>query len=76
MLQRAEELEKGTVVIKNEDGLRLWVGHGSGDKVCSFDAAQKFMDRLDIKDKEFRVYDGWYHKRRFTPIRPSPLGMN
>ena len=76
MLQRAEELEKGTVAIKNEDGLRLWVGHGSGDKVCSFDATQKFMDRLDIKDKEFRVYDGWYHKRRSTPTLSFALAMN
>ena len=66
MLQRAEELEKGTLVIKDEDNIRLWVGHGSGDKVCSFEATRNFMDRLDIKDKELKVYHGWYHKRRST----------
>ena len=66
MLQRAEELEKGTVAIKDEDGLRIWVGHGSGDKVCSFEATQKLMDRLEVNDKQLRVYDGWFHKRRST----------
>lgn len=66
MLQRAEELEKGTIVIRDETNLQIWVGHGSGDKVCSFDATQKFMSRLEVKEKDFRVYDGWYHKRRMA----------
>lgn len=69
MLQRAEELEKGTIVIKDEDGLRLWVGHGSGDKVCSFEATQGLMDRVQAKDKVFRAYDGWFHKRKSASWR-------
>ncbi|KAG6995454.1 glucose-6-phosphate 1-dehydrogenase [Physcia stellaris] len=67
MLQRAEELERGTVVIKDRTNLQIWVGHGSGDKVCSFDATQKFMSRLEVKEKDFRVYDGWYHKLHAEP---------
>ena len=66
MLRRAEQLETGAVTPKDEDGIRVWVGHGSGDKVCSFEATQKFMDRLEVKDKEFRIYDGWFHKRKFA----------
>ena len=66
MLQRAEELERGTVVIRDRTGLQIWVGHGSEDKICSFDATQNFMSRLEVKEKEFRVYDGWYHQRRMA----------
>ena len=73
MLQRAEELERGAVTIMEEDDLQLWVGHGSGDRVCSFDATQKFMDRLRVKDKEFKIYDGWFHKRRPIPWRANQL---
>ena len=67
MLQRAEELERDAVTITEDDDLQIWVGHGTGDKVCSFDATQKFMDRLQVKHKEFKIYDGWFHKRRLIP---------
>ena len=73
MLQRAEELERGAVTITEKDDLQIWVGHGSGDRVCSFDATQKFMDRLRVKDKEFKIYDGWFHKRRPIPWRANQL---
>jgi len=61
MLERAEDLETGKVTVEGE-GLRVWVGHGSGDLVTSFDASQRFVDGLKVEDKEFRIYDGWYHK--------------
>lgn len=71
-LARAAELEKGVVVL--EDGvsegqlpLRVWLGHGTADRVTSFKASQNFMNRLAAKDKEFRVYDGWYHKCKWSP---------
>ena len=63
MLQRAEELEKGKVVIEPAEGVRLWVSHGSEDRVCGYEATQQFMGRLKVDDREFRTYDGWYHKR-------------
>lgn len=69
MLERADELDKGVVTVKEGDeeidGVRIWVGHGSADHVCSFNAAQRCFERLAVKDKEFKTYEGWYHKRGF-----------
>lgn len=62
MLQRAEDLDAGRVSSKDLEGCSLWVGHGTEDRVTSFKATAKFMNRLNIKDKTFQVYDGHYHK--------------
>ena len=62
LLKRAEELEKGEITIEDGDHVKVWIGHGTGDKVCSYQATQGFMSRLLVKDKEFRTYDGWFHK--------------
>lgn len=62
LLERAEELDKGKVVIEDGEGVRLWVGHGSGDKVCNYEATRSLVERLPVRDKELRTYDGWYHK--------------
>lgn len=62
MLQRAEELDKGELRITDREGMGIWVGHGTADKVCSFEATRRLMERMDLKDKEFRIYDGWFHK--------------
>lgn len=64
LLERAEELDKGKVLIEDGDGVGLWVGHGSGDKACDFDATQDYMACLPLKDKKFKAYDGWFHKRK------------
>ena len=63
MLSRAEELEKGNVVIEDQEK-PFWVGHGNEDRVCYFEASKKWFERLKAQDKEFRSYDGWYHKCR------------
>jgi len=63
LLERAEELEKGKVAIEDGEGVSIWVGHGTGDKVCSSEATQSLMGRLPIKDKKLTTYDGWFHKR-------------
>lgn len=63
MLQRARELDSGRVFFDDPENCRLWVGHGTEDRVTSFKATARFMDRLKIKDKTFRVYNGHYHKR-------------
>lgn len=63
MLSRAADLDNGKVELKDGKGnIRLWLGHGNQDRVTSFAASQRFMERLGVKDKEFKVYDGWYHK--------------
>ena len=66
MLDRGNELDKDLVVVREgagEGGLtRILIGHGNKDRVTSFEASKKWFERLQVKDKEFTTYDGWYHK--------------
>ncbi|KAL8899717.1 MAG: hypothetical protein Q9207_006055 [Kuettlingeria erythrocarpa] len=68
MLQRAEDLDAGKVSLGN---ISLWLGHGTEDRVTSFKATARLMDRLDATeqkmDKTFKVYDGYYHKLHAEP---------
>lgn len=69
MLDRAAALESGKVAIPNDAGeggrTRLWVSHGTDDKVCDFNATKQLYERLDGSiDKECKWYDGWYHQRK------------
>ena len=61
MLQRAEELDQGLLPFSED--CKVWVGHGTADRVTSYDASEKFVERSHLKDKEFKAYGGWYHKR-------------
>ncbi|KAF2093655.1 alpha/beta-hydrolase [Rhizodiscina lignyota] len=67
MLDRAADLESGKVKVGKDAGeggkTRIWISHGTQDKVCSFEATKNLYESLDpaIEDKEFKVYDGWYH---------------
>ena len=61
MLERAEELDTGKVLIEDED-LRLLICHGSGDRITSYDASKRYFERLGkVRDKTYKSYDGWYH---------------
>lgn len=37
------------------------------DRVTSFKATARFMERILVQDKTFRIYDGHYHKRTINP---------
>jgi acylglycerol lipase len=69
--QRSTDLEDGKILVKEGLGeggsTRLWVGHGTVDRACSFDATRKWYETLKLEDKEFRVYEGWYHKLHSEP---------
>ncbi|KAL8842419.1 MAG: hypothetical protein Q9170_000547 [Blastenia crenularia] len=67
MLQRTEDLDGGRLPTKDLEGCSLWVGHGTEDRVTSFKATARFMDRMPIEDKTLRVYDGHYHKLHAEP---------
>lgn len=73
-LARAAELHRGVVTFQEGDGeggqCRIWLAHGTADRVTSFEASKKFMRGLTLRDKEFKVYNGWYHKREWQG-RPS-----
>ncbi|KAI9910781.1 hypothetical protein PsorP6_010353 [Peronosclerospora sorghi] len=49
--------EKGSVLCH----LPLLMMMGSDDKVTSLELAQTFYDRLATSDKEFKIFDGYYH---------------
>ena len=72
MLNRSADLVSGKVsVVEDAIGptqggnISIWVAHGTEDRVTSFEATREWVESLDVKDKEFKIYDGWYHKREF-----------
>ena len=86
MLDRGADLVSGKIsVVDDEAGqggtqtksnpVRLLVAHGSEDRITSFDATKELMSRMTIKDKTFKAYEGWYHKREHLLfyISLSPL---
>ena len=68
MLDRAANLENGTTKILNNAGeggvTKLWVSHGTADHVCNYDGTKKWFDSINVDAKEFKAYEGWYHKRK------------
>lgn len=75
MLDRADVLESGKVVVKEGLGeggkTRLWVGHGTADSMCDYQACRKWYEGTRVEDKEMRVYEGWYHKLHAEPGEDS-----
>ena len=71
LTQRTPDLDEGRIVIKEGLGeggkTRIWIGHGTVDEACSFEASKRFYESLKVHDKEFRTYDGWYHKLHSEP---------
>ena len=64
---RSGELDSGAIVLKDSEGAggkaRLWLGHGTEDRVTSFEASKRFVERQHVEDKEFKIYEGWFHQR-------------
>ena len=52
MLDRGDELDCDRVVVEDEKS--FWIGHGSGDRVTSFETSKRWFGRLKAKDKEFK----------------------
>lgn len=73
MLDRAAGLDSGALAVPEGAGeggkTRLHVSMGSGDLICDFGAVKRmFEERLGgVRDKELKVYDGWYHKLQLEP---------
>ena len=63
MLDRAEELE--TCKVRVDEGKSIWIGHGTDDRICAYDATKTWFDKCcGIKDRTFRSYNGWYHRSK------------
>ena len=80
LLSRADELDRGTVIIDDWDGFHIFLAHGTEDKCTSHEATKSFMERLKVKDKILKLYEGAYHCSRskgtfsFLPLtHGSPL---
>jgi acylglycerol lipase len=43
---------------------RVFIGHGDKDGVTSYQATKTLAKRLPVKDKEFKTYAGYYHRRK------------
>jgi acylglycerol lipase len=69
LLNRAGELSGGKVKIGDDAGeggvTRIWIGHGDKDGMTSYQASKDFAEKLEVKDKEFKTYDGCYHRREY-----------
>ncbi|KAM7204183.1 Alpha/Beta hydrolase fold [Rhypophila sp. PSN 637] len=64
LLDRTTALTKGLVRPKGEAVKALWIGHGTLDKAVSYELAKMYFDTFtgDVKDKEFKTYEGWFHQ--------------
>jgi len=66
LLDRTGHLSTGKIRIGDDAGeggkTRIWIGHGSKDGITNYHAAKKFFDGLTVKDKEFKTYEGHYHR--------------
>ena len=75
MLERGDELEKDLIVVREGEGeggaTRIFVGHGSEDRVTDFEKSKAWVERLQVKDKIFKTYEGWYHKREVPTPAPD-----
>jgi acylglycerol lipase len=47
--------------------LPVWIGHGTEDRVTSCFLSQAIFDKLDVKDKTLKLYEGAYHKLHAEP---------
>lgn len=62
MLDRTTMLSSGQVRLGKQVRSVL-LAHGTQDKVCSYDAAVKFLERqVAVEDKTSKSYDGAYHQ--------------
>lgn len=63
MLQRGKTLLKEEAYGLLKEEIPLFVVHGSGDRVTDHDSSKLLVNLVRVKDKTFKSYDGWYHKR-------------
>lgn len=65
MLERGALLMRKDVKARFAKNMKVLVLHGTADKVTDCAASRKFVEELEVEDKEFRAYEGYYHKSKF-----------
>ena len=69
MLDRASHLANGQLRIP--ENVPVWASHGTEDGITDHPTTRRWADGLRNPDKEFKSYDGWFHKRT-SPTSPEP----
>jgi len=68
MITRGQDLRTGHVASKFLADKPVLVLHGSSDKITDHNSSKHFVASLaQVKDKEFKSFDGWYHKLHNEP---------
>jgi acylglycerol lipase len=66
MLDRTVQLAGGKVNIPDDAGeggiTRIWIAHGDADGITDYNATKRLADALQVKDKEFKSYAGYFHR--------------
>lgn len=64
IMDRTNDLDSGALVLKEGIGeggkTRVWIAHGTADEACNYDRSKAWFSRIQVEDKEFKTYDGWY----------------
>ncbi|TAQ89097.1 Acylglycerol lipase/Carboxylesterase [Chlorociboria aeruginascens] len=60
LLDRTAALYEGRTTL-SPSVRSLWVGHGTDDKGTSYQESKKWFEKENVKDKEFKTYEGWSH---------------
>lgn len=71
LLDRTAQLSGGKVNIPDNAGeggvTRIWIAHGDADGITDYAATKRLADALQVKDKEFKSYAGYYHRLHDEP---------
>lgn len=72
LLDRTGQLSSGKIVIHDDAGeggvTRIWIAHGDRDGITDFHASKRLFDALQVQDKEFKAYAGYFHRCEFARI--------
>lgn len=80
LLDRTGQLASGKIVIPDTAGeggvTRIWFGHGDADSITDYRASKRLFDALQVKDKEFKTYAGYYHRLHDEPGHDKQVFMD
>ncbi|CAI6336968.1 unnamed protein product [Periconia digitata] len=80
MLDRTGHLSTGKVKIGDNAGeggvTRVWIAHGDKDGITNYHASKALADRIEAKDKEFKTYEGYYHRLHDEPKPEKEIFVN
>ncbi|KAF2203127.1 alpha/beta-hydrolase [Delitschia confertaspora ATCC 74209] len=80
LLDRTADLAAGKIVVGDAAGeggvTRIFIAHGDKDGITDYLATKKLTDNLTAKDKEFKTYEGFFHRLHDEPSPENETFMN